>query len=166
MSASSDPSFSTTDTLIKSVRRDLGEISARLSVAAGFAREAQATLWEIDRRQQAADEPSIDPRSPAGGEAVAWDDVTAEKARLWVLDAPHRPGCQSLTTAAHDGLPKACSCGKALAQAALRPFAHPAVEALEKVRNTTHHSTGYPDLSARRAAHAVAVDALASLEGK
>ena len=52
MSESSDPSFSTTETLIKSLRQDLGEISKRLGEADRFAREAQATLWEIERRQK------------------------------------------------------------------------------------------------------------------
>lgn len=53
MSVSSDPSFTDTKTLIASLRRDLGEISKRLSEADAFAREAQATLWEIDRREAA-----------------------------------------------------------------------------------------------------------------
>ncbi len=50
MSVSSDPSFSTTETLIKSLRRDIGEISKRAIEMTNFAREAQATLWEIERR--------------------------------------------------------------------------------------------------------------------
>lgn len=56
MSVSSDPSFTDTETLIKSLRRDLGEISKRLSEANTFAREAQSTLWEIERRHKKDDQ--------------------------------------------------------------------------------------------------------------
>jgi hypothetical protein len=52
MSVSSDPSFSTTEVLIASVRRDLGEMSKRLREADTFAREAMATMWEIERRSK------------------------------------------------------------------------------------------------------------------
>lgn len=52
MSESSDPSFSTTEALVKSLRNDLGQMARLLAEAAGYAREAQATLWEIDRRMK------------------------------------------------------------------------------------------------------------------
>lgn len=60
MSEASDPSFSTTEVLIASVRRDLGEMSKRLREADGFAREAMATMWEIDRRQSLATMEKVD----------------------------------------------------------------------------------------------------------
>lgn len=53
MSEASDPSYCSTDTLIRSLRRDLGEVSKRLAETDVFAREAQATLWEIERRHKA-----------------------------------------------------------------------------------------------------------------
>lgn len=60
MSESSDTTFVDTPTLIQSLRRDLGEISKRLRESDAFAREALATLWEIERRHN------------DGSSAVAW----------------------------------------------------------------------------------------------
>jgi hypothetical protein len=57
MSEASDPSFSTTEVLIASVRRDLGEMSMHLREADTFAREAMATMWEIERRSKATTPP-------------------------------------------------------------------------------------------------------------
>lgn len=58
MSVSSDPSFTDTPTLIKSVQHDLGEATRRMSEANAFLREAQNTMWELIRR---ADAPAKEP---------------------------------------------------------------------------------------------------------
>lgn len=52
MSESSDPSYSTTETLILSIRNDLGEMSKRLQEADSFCREAMMTIWELERRNR------------------------------------------------------------------------------------------------------------------
>lgn len=52
MSVSSDPSFTDTAALIKSVQRDLGEALKRQREADGFLREAQNTMWELSRRAE------------------------------------------------------------------------------------------------------------------
>ena len=52
MSESSDTTFVSTETLIASAKRDLGEISKRLRECDGFAREAMATMFEIERRRK------------------------------------------------------------------------------------------------------------------
>jgi hypothetical protein len=57
MSEASDPSYSTTEVLIASVRYDLGEMSMHLREADTFAREAMATMWEIERRSKATTPP-------------------------------------------------------------------------------------------------------------
>lgn len=52
MSESSDPSFTDTPTLLKSVQRDLGEALKRMREADGFLREATNTVWELSRRSE------------------------------------------------------------------------------------------------------------------
>ena len=58
MSVSSDPSFTDTPTLIRSVQRDLGEALKRMRESDAFLREAQNTMWELSRR---ADAPAKEP---------------------------------------------------------------------------------------------------------
>jgi hypothetical protein len=48
---SDDPSFSTTKTLLESLRNDVGQAQIRLREADRFLSQAMATVWELKRRQ-------------------------------------------------------------------------------------------------------------------
>jgi hypothetical protein len=50
MTDTSDPSLVDTATLLASLRRDIGQASARIHEAGNFLSEAMVTAWELERR--------------------------------------------------------------------------------------------------------------------